>query len=280
MMTRTLWTTLAVVGILAGSGWAAGQPQNQPQGPTVVTPAPLTALETANLLHLRNEEKLARDVYRTLAGKWNCPAFTNIAGAAQRHLDAVGLLMAKYGLQDPAPDDTVGVFADPEFTQLYTTLTQSGAKSLLDAFKAGVEIEQADLASLKTALSQTDKSDIQWVLGNLQRASSNHRRAFTRHVEAGGAGCPLQGLFGGRGNGRGLGGSGVCPGYGRQGLFGGGGNGSGPGNGVCAGYGRGGRGHGNCYRNGNGRGNPGGAGRGNGLQKRDGSCLTPAPAQM
>jgi hypothetical protein len=257
MKTRMLWTMLTVVGTLTGSGWAAGQSQNSNQGPTVVAPvtAPLTAAETANLQHMRNEEKLARDVYRTFAEKWNCPIFTNIAGAEQQHLEAVGLLITKYGVMDPVTDDTVGVFSDPEFTSLYTTLTQSGVKSLLDALKAGVEIEEADIASLKTALSQTDKSDIQWVLGNLQRASYNHLRAFTRNVEAGGTACPVQSVAANAGNGRGSG-QGVCP--------------------AC---GRGGRGYGKCYRNGNGSGNQNGAGRGMGLRMRDGSCLMLRPAQ-
>jgi hypothetical protein len=250
MITRMLWTTLTVVGVLAGSGWAAGQTRNQPQGPTVVAPATtqLTAAETVSILRLRQEEKLARDVYRTLAEMWKTPIFTNVAEAEQRHLNAVGLLVTKYGLTDPVADDTVGVFSTPEFTALYTTLTQSGAKSLLDALKAGVQIEQTDIADLTKALAETDKSDVQWVLGNLLRGSSNHLSAFTRNVAAG-LGCPLQGVTGGRGNGRG------------------------PGNGVGPGYGRGSRGNGYCYRGGNGNGNRSGPGRGKGPQKRDGSCL-------
>lgn len=235
-MTRTLWTALIVVGMVAGLGWGGGPNRNQPQGPTVVAPtaAPLTAAETANLLRLRQEEKLARDVYRISAELWKAPIFTNIAEAEQRHMDAVGLLVTKYGLTDPVTDDTIGVFSTAEFTTLYATLTASGTKSLLDALKVGVQIEEMDLADLKKALAETDKSDIQWVLGNLQRASSNHLRAFTQNVATGGTGC--------------LG----------QGLCGNGGNGKGPGNGVCPGCGRGGNGN--------------GAGRGHGQQKRDGSC--------
>ena len=257
MKTRTLWMMLIVVGTLAGSGWAAGQTRNRNQGRTIGAPATtqLSTLETANILRLREEEKLARDVYRVFVEMWKTPIFTNIADAEQRHMDAVGLLVTKYGLKDPVTNDAVGVFSTPEFTSLYTTLTQSGAKSLLDALKAGVQIEQADIADLTKAVAETDKSDIQWVLGNLQRGSSNHLRAFTRNVEAGGTGCPLQGVSGSTGNGRG------------------------PGNGVCQGYGRGGRGNGNCYRNGNGNGNQNGAGRGNGQQKRDGTCLMPSPVQ-
>jgi hypothetical protein len=247
---------LIVVGTLAGLSWAAGQGRNQQQGAANVPPAntQLTAVEMQNILHMRQEEKLARDVYRTFAEMWQCPMFTNIAGAEQRHMDAVGLLVTKYGLQDPVTEDTVGVFGKPEFTTLYTTLTQSGAKSLLDALKAGVQIEERDIADLKQALAETDKSDIQWILGNLQRGSSNHLRAFSRSVEAGGTACPLQGVSGNAGQGKG------------------------PNNGVCPGCGRGGRGNGYGNRFGNGNGNPSGNGQQNRQQKRAGTCLTPAPA--
>jgi hypothetical protein len=258
MKTRMLWTMLTVVGILAGLGWAAGQNRNQNQnrGSTVVPPATasLTAEETANILRMREEEKLARDVYRIFAEMWKTPIFTNIASAEQRHMDAVGLLITKYGLDDPVTDDKIGVFSSESgFPELYATLTESGAKSLLDALKAGVQIEEKDIADLKTALSQTDKRDIQWVFGNLLRGSSNHLQAFTRCIEAGGTGCSLQGISGGTGNGRGSG------------------------NGMCQGCGRVGRGNGNGCRFGNGGGT--GNGNQNGMcqqsqqRKRDGSCL-------
>jgi hypothetical protein len=246
-----VWTTLIVVGTLAVHGWAANQ--NQKQGPTVVSPAtvPLTVEETANILRMREEEKLARDVYQVFAEMWKTPIFTNIAGAEQRHMDAVGLLIVKYGLKDPVTDDTLGVFSTPEFTAWYTTLTQSGATSLLDALNAGIQIEEKDIADLKLALSQTDKSDIQWVFGNLQRGSSNHLRAFTRCVEAGGTDCLLQSLSAGARNG-------ACQGCGRGGR--------GNGNGLCLGA---------CGGRGNGAQN--GVGLQTQQQKRDGTCLQTTP---
>jgi hypothetical protein len=257
MSTRTLWSMLALVGVLAGSGWSAGPARNRNQGPTVVAtaPTPLTATETANIVRLREEEKLARDVYRVFLELWKAPIFTNIAEAEQRHMDALGLLVTKYGLTDPVTDDTVGVFSTPEFANLFATLTQSGAKSLLDALKAGVQIEQADIADLTKALAETNKSDIQWVLGNLQRASSNHLRAFTANVGTGGTASVLQSAAGTTGKGKG------------------------PGNGVCPVCGRSGRGNGYCYRNGNGSGNQNGVGQGNRQRKRDGTCLLLNSAQ-
>jgi len=250
---------LIVTGMLAGVGSAAGRNgnRNQPQGPAVAPPAAasLTAEETANVLRMREEEKLARDAYRVFAELWKAPVFTNIAAAEQRHMDAMGLLIAKYGLTDPVTDDTVGVFNTPEFASLYASLTESGAKSLLDALKAAVQIEQTDIADLEKALAQTDKSDIQWVLGNLLRASSNHLRAFTRNVETGGTGCLGQGISGNAANGKG------------------------PGNGACLGCGCGNGGNGNCYRNARGNRNQSGMGRGNGQQKRGGACLMLNPVQ-
>ena len=252
MNTRTLGTMLTIVGILAACGWAAGQNRNQQRGPSgaAAATAQLTAAEQANLLHMRNEEKLARDVYRTLGAKWNCSIFTNIAAAEQRHMDAVGMLITKYGLDDPVTDDTVGVFNASAFTTLYTTLTQTGSKSLLDALQVGVQIEQLDIADLKKALVETDKSDIEGVYGNLLRGSTNHLQAFTRGVESGGAACQTQGVTANTGNGK-RAGNGACPSCGR----------------------------GNGYGGRNGNGNQNGAGRGNGLQKRDGSCLMLTPAQ-
>lgn len=259
MNTRTLGTMLSIVGILAASGWAAAQNRNGNQGPTAVAPAPaaaqLTAIETANLLHMRQEEKLARDVYRTLGQKWNCPIFTNITGAEQRHMDAVKTLVTKYGLQDPVTDDTVGVFTDSAFLSLYATMIKTGSTSLLDALKIGVQIEQMDIADLKKALVETDKSDIEGVYGNLLRGSTNHLQAFTRGVASGGTSCQPQGVSANAGNGKG------------------------PGAGVCPGCGRGGRGNGNGYRNGGGNSSQNGMGRGNGQQKRDGTCLMVSPAQ-
>jgi hypothetical protein len=211
MKTRTSLTMLTVVGMLAGVGAAAGeQARNQGQGAATASPTTvqLTTEETQNILHMREEEKLARDVYLTFAEMYDCPIFTNIADSEKRHMAAVGLLIGEYGLTDPVTDDTIGVFTEPALTSLYTSLTESGANSLLDALQAGVEIEELDIADLEKALAATNKTDIQWVFGNLLRGSYNHLSAFTRNIEAGGTSCLLQGACGGGGNGP------QCAGYG------------------------------------------------------------------
>ena len=49
----------------------------------------LTPHEIAHMRYMREEEKLARDVYLDLANHWSIPVFGKIAQAEQRHMDAV-----------------------------------------------------------------------------------------------------------------------------------------------------------------------------------------------
>ncbi|MDK2464101.1 MAG: DUF2202 domain-containing protein, partial [Candidatus Korarchaeota archaeon] len=49
--------------------------------------------EIQGLLYMREEEKLARDVYLTLYEKWGLPIFQNIARSEQTHMDAVKTLL-------------------------------------------------------------------------------------------------------------------------------------------------------------------------------------------
>jgi hypothetical protein len=97
----------------------------------------LSDAEIASLLRMREEEKLAHDVYITLYEKWNLNTFENIAASEQTHTDAVKSLLDAYGLTDPAAGKAAGVFTDPEMQKLYDSLIQQGGKSLSDAIKVG-----------------------------------------------------------------------------------------------------------------------------------------------
>ena len=54
------------------------------------------------MLFMREEEKLARDVYLTLYDAWRLAPFANISVSEQKHMNAMLLLLRKYGLPDPA----------------------------------------------------------------------------------------------------------------------------------------------------------------------------------
>jgi hypothetical protein len=72
----------------------------------------LSDAEIVALSFMREEEKLARDVYLYLYDIWSTNIFINIANSEQTHTDAVLWLIEKYGLDDPAQGKARGEFTD------------------------------------------------------------------------------------------------------------------------------------------------------------------------
>ena len=143
----------------------------------------LSDAEVEGLLYMREEEKLARDVYQALYEKWGMRIFQNIAQSEQSHMDAVKTLIDHYGLEDPAAGKAAGIFADPMLQALYDQLVAEGNQSLADALQVGAAIEEIDILDLEERIAQTDKADIQRVYGNLVRGSQNHLRAFVSTLQ-------------------------------------------------------------------------------------------------
>jgi hypothetical protein len=138
----------------------------------------LSAEEAASLLFMREEEKLARDVYNTLSATWGIQSFSNIASSEQMHMDEIKVLLDRYALTDPAL--APGQFTNPALQALYTQLVVQGSLSIGDALKVGAAIEEIDIRDLQTRMAQTDNADIQQVYTNLMNGSYNHLKAFTR----------------------------------------------------------------------------------------------------
>lgn len=144
---------------------------------TTIPASDLSAEEAAALLYMREEEKLARDVYNQMYALWGQPAFQNIAASEQTHTDEIKLLLDRYGLADPALDP--GQFADANLQALYNQLIAQGSVSLEEAMKVGVLVEETDIADLQARLAQTDNADLQLVFTNLMNGSYNHLAAFS-----------------------------------------------------------------------------------------------------
>lgn len=161
---------------------------------TTIPASDLSAEEAAALLYMREEEKLARDVYNQMYALWGQPTFQNIAASEQTHTDEIKLLLDRYGLADPALDP--GQFTDANLQALYNQLIAQGSVSLEEAMKVGVLVEETDIADLQARLAQTDNADIQLVYNNLMNASYNHLASF--NGTSGG-----NGQQGGNGNGNG-----------------------------------------------------------------------------
>lgn len=138
----------------------------------------LDAVELAELRQMRQEEKLARDVYLTLHYFWKLNVFENIAASEQSHMDLVLTIFDRYGVADPLISDKIGVYPDPVFGNLYGLLINVGQASLVNAVAVGAIIEDLDIYDLNEALAHTDNLDMATVWQNLNQGSRNHMRAF------------------------------------------------------------------------------------------------------
>jgi hypothetical protein len=153
---------------------------NDTLGPVVA--GTLSEAETEGILYMREEEKLAHDVYVKLYETWGLPSFQNIAQSEQTHTEAVNVLIDRYSLNDPANGQAVGVFTNVKLQELYNQLVAEGSQSLADALRVGAAIEEIDILDLEERLAQTDQADIQTVYQDLLKGSGNHLRAFTSNL--------------------------------------------------------------------------------------------------
>jgi hypothetical protein len=64
----------------------------------------------------------------------------------------------------------------------YTELVARGMQSETEAFKAGVRIEETDIADITQQLATTTEQDVNDTLEDLRRGSENHLRAFNRQL--------------------------------------------------------------------------------------------------
>jgi hypothetical protein len=162
-----------------GNGNRNGNDGGNGSGTTVldIPVSDLSTEESASLLFMREEEKLARDVYNVFATTWGQAPFSNIASSEQLHMDQIKLLLDRYGLTDPAL--APGQFTNPDLQALYNQLVPQGSLSIGDALKVGAAIEEIDILDLQTRFAQTDNADIELVYNNLMNGSFNHLKAFS-----------------------------------------------------------------------------------------------------
>jgi len=137
----------------------------------------LTQAEKNMLIKMREEEKLARDVYLYLYNQYGLNIFNNISNSEQIHMGKVLELLNKYDIDDPALSNPGG-FSNQDMQNLYNQLTAQGDNSLIDALKVGATIEDLDIYDLEEFINQTDKQDIIDVFDFLNCGSRNHMRGF------------------------------------------------------------------------------------------------------
>lgn len=136
--------------------------------------------EFAGLVYMREEEKLARDVYLTLNARWELRIFDNIIKRVKRStwLRCSGLLDT-YNIEDPVGINPVGVFISPYFRSCMT-ISLLAMTSCRNLWRSAGYVEEVDLLDLATRMKATTNQDILRVYANLEKGSRNHLRAFVK----------------------------------------------------------------------------------------------------
>jgi len=141
-------------------------------------PVSISLTEREGLLLMREEEKLAGDVYAYFYKKYALRPFTNINKSEVQHSNAVLRLLTYFGIPDPALTEA-GKFSNSAIQGLYDKLTADGSTAD-KALAVGAFIEEYDIADLRKLIAETENADIKMVYTNLLNGSYNHIKAFTR----------------------------------------------------------------------------------------------------
>ncbi len=182
-------------GVLTPENWVSAQAKGA-----------LDYNETTHLAFMREEEKLARDVYITFSELYpTAEVFFNITASEQRHTDSVLKVMDEFGLEDPNTDNDVGEFTGDEwgtyFTINYNALVDQGKKGLLDALYVGALIEELDMHDIiycpeeivdsseviedqyGCGMVYTKEESILQLYQNLLNGSASHLKAYVYYIE-------------------------------------------------------------------------------------------------
>lgn len=172
-------------------------------GPLYADEVGLSEHEIDDLMFMREEEKMARDVYAELYQHYKergteLIILANIAASEQRHMDAILKQLDKYQLHDPAAGLERGDFDNAVLSALYQNLVSDSEsnQTILDeplsggkvspeaALYVGAWIEERDMIDILHAIENTSRADIVGVYTDLLCGSREHLRAFVKHLGA------------------------------------------------------------------------------------------------
>ncbi len=142
----------------------------------------LTQQEKAGLLFMREEEKLAHDVYVNMYSLWGVRVFLNISKSETQHINSVLRLINLYGLEDPALPG-IGEFSDETLQTLYDNLMAQGSDSLVAGLIVGTTIEEVDILDLFEQMEQTENTRLLMVYSHLEKGSEAHLRAYVAQLK-------------------------------------------------------------------------------------------------
>jgi hypothetical protein len=153
------------------------------QSVTLLPKEPLEEAELARILFIREEEKLAYDVYKTMFDKYGVTVFQNVPNSELSHMESMLTIIKKYDLIDPIDVNPRGIFKNTTLQALYNQLIEKGNISLLSAYQVGALIEELDISDLNSSLAVTNNQDVRLVYDFLNKGSRNHLRSFFKNIK-------------------------------------------------------------------------------------------------
>ncbi len=149
----------------------------------------VTDTEAAGLLFMREEEKMARDVYAYFYEKYKLPVFGTITKSENAHMSAVLRLIVGFKITDNS-NSNPGEFTNTHILDLYNQLIDMGNVSSVEALKVGVLIELTDIADLQKELLTVENASVKTVYTNISKGSEAHLKAFTWNLKVRGVVYP------------------------------------------------------------------------------------------
>ncbi len=146
----------------------------------------VSAEEIAGLQMMREEEKVAHDLYVTFEENWKQGTFTSIAISEQYHTDAVKSVLLKYKLSDPAQNQ-VGKFTSKKMQDLFNDRSEKAKGSYLDSLFVAAEFEELDVVDLRELAAESKNKDVITLYKNLEAGSRNHMRYYAKLIAQEGA---------------------------------------------------------------------------------------------
>jgi hypothetical protein len=150
--------------------------------PATVTAAALSPREEEGILFIWEEEKVARDLYRSLYNETTLSIFVDLERSEQNHMDQAKALIDRYGLQTPVGDEH-GVFSNETLNGYYDDLLASGKESPENALKAAATFEEISIMDLEKELEAANAEDVRVVYEGLLAGSRKHLRSYVRDLQ-------------------------------------------------------------------------------------------------
>jgi hypothetical protein len=143
----------------------------------------LSSREKDGMLFIREEEKTARDLYRSLYEKNNLSIFVDLMRSEQSHMDQAKAIIDKYGLTIPGKDDP-GAFQNQTLQKIHDELLAAGLQSDQNALQMAATFEEISIMDLTKELAATQAEDVIVVYQGLLAGSRKHLRSYVNELQA------------------------------------------------------------------------------------------------